>query len=390
MSAPAIKGWCPGAHRPMLSGDGLVVRVRPPLGALAPHQARGLADLAAAHGHGILELTNRANVQVRGVTEAAHPALLDGLAQLGLLDADDATEGRRNIVTNPFRSLAADDLETRCARALTDALAAPDFAALPSKFGFVIDAGADRQLAAISGDIRIEASGGALMVRADGQAGGRGAADVAEAVDLALRLARWFLASGGVGADGRGRMSRHLAAGAVLPPALAGEAPPNPDAPLPGPGAMGAGLNVAAAFGQFRAEDMARLADTGASTLRITPHRMVHLPDPRDTAPITGARDLITTPGDPLLGVVACTGAPGCPQASVATRELARALAPLMPRGALLHVSGCAKGCAHPARAELTLVGRAGAFDLVTKGAPWDEPERRGMAPRQVETMVGG
>ena len=29
MSAFEIKGWCPGALRPMLSGDGLVVRVRP-------------------------------------------------------------------------------------------------------------------------------------------------------------------------------------------------------------------------------------------------------------------------------------------------------------------------------------------------------------------------
>ena len=29
MSAAAIKGWCPGALRPMQSGDGLVVRVRP-------------------------------------------------------------------------------------------------------------------------------------------------------------------------------------------------------------------------------------------------------------------------------------------------------------------------------------------------------------------------
>ena len=30
MSAAAIKGWCPGALRPMQSGDGLVVRVRFP------------------------------------------------------------------------------------------------------------------------------------------------------------------------------------------------------------------------------------------------------------------------------------------------------------------------------------------------------------------------
>ena len=33
MSAPIVQGWCPGAHRPMMSGDGLVVRVRLALGA---------------------------------------------------------------------------------------------------------------------------------------------------------------------------------------------------------------------------------------------------------------------------------------------------------------------------------------------------------------------
>ncbi len=30
-----VKGWCPGALRPMESGDGLVVRVRPRAGAFS-------------------------------------------------------------------------------------------------------------------------------------------------------------------------------------------------------------------------------------------------------------------------------------------------------------------------------------------------------------------
>ncbi len=58
--------------------------------------------------------------------------------------------------------------------------------------------------------------------------------------------------------------------------------------------------------------------------------------------------DLITDPADPRLRVTACTGAPGCPQALQPTRDLARTLAPQVPQGQHLHVSGCAKGCAHP------------------------------------------
>ena len=49
-----------------------------------------------------------------------------------------------------------------------------------------------------------------------------------------------------------------------------------------------------------------------------------------------------------MLRVIACTGAPGCLQAHAATRPLARALAPKLTE--TLHVSGCAKGCAHPDR----------------------------------------
>jgi precorrin-3B synthase len=37
---PLVKGWCPGALRPMLSGDGLVVRVRAYGGGLTQDQAR--------------------------------------------------------------------------------------------------------------------------------------------------------------------------------------------------------------------------------------------------------------------------------------------------------------------------------------------------------------
>src|SRR4029077_14251788 len=51
MNAFAIKGWCPSALRPMPSGDGLVVRLRPRGGRLSSAQAAGIAELAARHGH---------------------------------------------------------------------------------------------------------------------------------------------------------------------------------------------------------------------------------------------------------------------------------------------------------------------------------------------------
>ena len=50
--APIVQGWCPGALRPMLSGDGLVVRVRlPPTHALWARNrncASAASDLTAS------------------------------------------------------------------------------------------------------------------------------------------------------------------------------------------------------------------------------------------------------------------------------------------------------------------------------------------------------
>ncbi|MDB5630619.1 MAG: cobG, partial [Tardiphaga sp.] len=109
--APAIRGWCPGALRPMASGDGLVARVRPRGGRLTPVQAIGLARLAVAHGNGLLDLTSRANIQVRGVIEGGYSPLTEGLAALGLIDPTAEAEAQRNIVVTPYWS-SDDDVQT--------------------------------------------------------------------------------------------------------------------------------------------------------------------------------------------------------------------------------------------------------------------------------------
>ncbi len=54
---------------------------------------------------------------------------------------------------------------------------------------------------------------------------------------------------------------------------------------------------------------------------------------------------------------------------------LARALTDV-PHGTAIHVSGCAKGCAHPGSAPWTLVGRDGRYDLVRHGKAGDTPGR--------------
>lgn len=362
MSAAMVKGWCPGALRPMQSGDGLVVRVRPFGGRLDAAQTAGLAHLAERHGNGLIDVTSRANLQIRGVSDSSHRLLLDGLAQLTLLDPDAETESRRNILVTPFWR---DGDETQALAAELEEALADSSLELPTKFGFAIDDGTSRVLGGSSADVRIERdAAGGLMVRADGAWLGRLVAR-GEAVSTALAVASWFVASGG-----RGRMATHLAAGAALPEALRGEAEPAPIMAAARPGLYPQGAMVGVAFGQIPHATLSQLSACGRP-LRMTPWRMV-LSEGTPTMP--SAAGLISEAYDPALRVIVCSGAPRCREAHADTRALAAALAPNIGAASQLHVSGCAKGCAHSGAAAITLVATAAGFDLVRGGSTRDKP----------------
>ena len=193
MSACAIKGWCPDAWHPMRSGDGLLVRVKPRLARLTAEEVRGLAAAARRHGSGFIDLTSRANLQLRGVAEAHWPQLVRELIALGLVDADAEREKRRNLLLAPDWQ-AGDDTH-RIATALAARL--DELPALPGKFGFAIDAGPAPVLAGEPGDLFIERGmSGSLMVRAAGRAQGAALAPGSEA-DALIALARWFVETGG-------------------------------------------------------------------------------------------------------------------------------------------------------------------------------------------------
>ncbi len=339
MADYSIKGWCPGALRPMQSGDGLVLRIRPRMARLTAAQLTGIAEAALTHGNGIIELTARANLQLRGVTSQSHAPLIAALDALGLIDPDAQTESHRNVVLTPFWQGA--ETEALATQLYTALLQGPD---LPGKFGFALDTGATRVLADTSADIRIErAASGGLILRADGAAGGQ-MVTAEEIVPMAMQMALWFVASGGI-TEGRGRMAAHPKIDMPFDTSQT----PAPNAAF-APGAVPEGTLVGFEFGILRAEVLAEIASL-APCVRVTPWRMLLLQGggvPKHAA-------LITVANDPRLRILACTGAPGCPQALQETRALARRLAADVPQGKLLHVSGCGKGCAHPGVANLTL-----------------------------------
>jgi precorrin-3B synthase len=348
----------------MASGDGLIMRVRPRLARLTADQALGLCDLARCFGSGVIDLTSRANLQLRGLAEADHAPMLRGLAALDLLDPDPEVEGRRNILVAP--DWAPGDLTDRLWHALVAAL--PDLPELPAKMGVAVDTGDAPILSDASADFRLERNATGLILRADGAELGRPVTE-STAIPALIEMAEWFVDTGGVEA---GRMARHLA-NTPLPGDWTTSAPLPARAPFV-PGPTGLGPVYGAAFGQVRADALAALIRaSGATAIRVTPWRLFLL----EGALAVPAPGFVTDARDPILTTHACPGAPLCPQAQIETQALARHLAGRV--NGTLHVSGCEKGCALPRAADLTIVGRDGAHDLVRGGRPWDEPSLRGL-----------
>lgn len=372
IQSPSVKGWCPGAHTPMMSGDGLIVRVRPPMARLSAVQLLGLCDVALRFGNGVIDLTSRANLQLRGIAEVAHQDVLEALLALDLLDATPALERRRNILMTPM--WRAGDLNVQLHDLISARLA--DLPDLPAKMGIALDAGDQPVLTENSADFRFETgTDGTLILRLDGMAQGRCVTpDIV--VDALVEMAQWFCDTGGVQAK---RMKAHVA-NTPPPPAWATDAPCPTGQPL-GVGNSARGRAFGAPFGSLDARTLSVLVtDSKATAMRVTPWRIFVLEGAQDSAP----HGYVTDSSDPVLAAHACPGAPACPQASVETRALARQLAPLYHRG--LHVSGCAKGCAHPRPCDTTLVGSNGAYDLVKQGHPWDQPKLRGLSATDLLT----
>lgn len=364
----------------MASGDGLVVRVRPPLGRLSAAQALRLAELAAQHGAGLLELTSRANIQLRGVAPDQHRGLLDALAAQGLLDPDARQEQLRNLILDPL--CQPGDGLLALAEALQQAMASDTaLDGLPAKFGMSIASGRHAGLAEVSADLQlIRQAPGAWLLQVPGQPMAWLASTPSLAVHATLALARWCAAqararrAAGAHPSRLPQLLRQAQAqpGALpplaLPDGLQEVAPYLPADGSPQPGwQRNLGLLVAAPLGRVAADALARLASSGISGLRLTPWRMLLVEGlvPSDSAALEAAglnnpEHWMTDPQDARLRVSACSGAPACHQALAPTQDLALALAPYVPDGAHLHVSGCSKGCARQLPATVTLVAQAG------------------------------
>ena len=362
MPRPQAKGWCPSTLRPMESGDGLIVRIKPPFGQLTQDQARQIAQAALQFGNGFIDVTSRANLQLRGITADTLLPLISHLEAAGLVNHSEAQD-RLNIMFAPFAG--SNDLGRRCGRLLYEAAA--HLPILPAKFGFAIDCGNARYLTAASADIRIEATNtGQLLVRCDGSDTGF-ISDCEHLIDDIKEILAWYLDAQDPQSPPK-RMARLLEA-VPLPAKWQGHHPHKKKATL-SLGARDDGFVIGVPFGQCEAQAFAQLAA----------HTKVIIMAPQRRLVIDGLPDdltaFLTSDEDSRSQIETCPGKPSCTSATFDTRALASTIA---QSGALspdisLHISGCTKGCAAPAPRDICIIGDENHYAIIENGCAWDDP----------------
>ncbi|WP_173087442.1 precorrin-3B synthase [Devosia sp. 1635] len=377
--APARRGACPSLRQPMATGDGLLARLRLPERRVSPAQLVRIAELAARHGNGQLEITARGNLQVRGLSEHSAPRFAEAIEAFLPIETGLVVE------TPPLAGL--DPTEHADPRPLATAIrvaAAPLAPRLGPKVTVVVDGGGAITLARLGADLRLTALDADRWLLALGKTPLGTLATTAALPATSLILQR--LAE--LGPAARARDLDPAAIQAELATRLSSPAPLPAPPPLAGliPVRDGAALPVALPFGSIAAPVLAALAQhatsAGITELRLAPgHALLALGAPTALAAFgraAAALGLLTNPADPRLGAHACIGNEGCASGFATSRALASQLLDALPTlfdgTATLHVSGCPKGCAHPRPADITLVAQPGGWAVVLSGRASDAP----------------
>ena len=393
------RGACPGLSVPMLTGDGLLVRMMP----AGPMALGAFAELCAAareHGNGTLEVTARGSLQVRGLTPQSAPRFASAVAMLGI-----AAEGVP-VIASPLEEPDAAIDANRVAAELRCMLARARLA-LAAKVSVVVDGAPRLHLDALSADVRLRAVGPRPLLWVG--LGGDGASATwlgtirpDRASDAVLGLLEVLAAHGPAARAAdvlRTDGIRAFDAAADNCMERASDTPP-PSRPPAEPiglhplrdGRLAVG--VVPAFGHAHADTLRELtriaAAHGAETIRPAPPRALLLVglDPANAAAVVRAADalgFVTQAADPRRRIAACPGAPACASGLIPARALAATLVPALalaanaltgPDPVAIHISGCAKGCAHPRSAALTVVGTEQGCAIIRDGSARAAPCR--------------
>ncbi|AXO63689.1 precorrin-3B synthase [Pseudomonas sp. phDV1] len=371
---------CPGLLRIVPALDGGICRIKLPGGVLRCAQAQAIAEAARQHASGVLELTNRSNLQIRGVLPGQESTLIDALLGAGLGPRVASADDVRNLLLSPAAGL---DSQARMdvrplANQLLDLLQdTPALHALSPKFALQLDGGEALAMREHPHDLWLAAEDEQHLLL--GLAGcpvdtPLARVEATQAVELVRQLLLLFL---DLATPEQSRMRQLLAkipASELLPrlqtrldfplqPAPANWQPAATISRSPAgiyPQAQSGLCMVAAGaqLGRLHAEQLLALAELsehhGDGELRLTPWQGVLL----GNVPESASRELLAALGDlgllihadePLLGLVACTGSAACARGLADSKHHALHLAELLRESGArpqVHLSACPRSCA--------------------------------------------
>lgn len=392
---------CPGLLRIVASRDGGICRIKLPGGRLDASAARSIAAAAERNADGVLEATNRANLQIRGVREEAFSTLPAELLAAGLGPRVAAADDVRNLLLSPAAGLDPAmrlDVSPLAQQVLDLLQDNPRFHTLSPKLAIQLDGGEslamldhphDLWLSAMDAERFAFGLAGCPPVHRD-DAPALAAVASEQVPALVEALLDLFLALAG---EGQTRMrpllethpAEHLLERLDLP-LLRGapvdnwrRAPVEPFAQLGiRPQRQSSLCSVGAGFVLGRLDSLllralAELAEhEGDGSLRLTPWQGVLLPNvPSERAAgvlaMLEALGLIISAEQPLSRLIACSGSSGCARGLADTKvdalRLAEHLQAPLPPG--VHLCGCPRSCAAAHVAPFTLLAVAdGRYDL--------------------------
>ena len=375
--APARRGACPTLHAPMQTGDGLLLRVGLAGRAVTPLQLAALAAAARRFGNGIVEITARGNLQVRGFDQESARRFAETIEAQGIRPRDGLAVG-----LSPLAGLdAAERADPRPLAAAIEAgierLHLSD--RLAPKLSILVDGGDRIGLEGLKADICLRARDGqAWSLRVGNDHLGDTAGE--KAGDAVLKVLTTMAA--------RGRETRGTD---LLRADLSGfadgatDAPASRSAAFDPVGAFSFGtdkqaVGLMAAFGQSSADAIAAIARQPVREFRPCPGGILLAIAPQNADALLAeakANGFIVASNDPRRFMSACAGMTGCASGHISARALAAALAelPHLPRD--IHVAGCDKGCARHGRAMVTIIGTPDGADVVLDGTTRDRPAFR-------------
>ena len=136
--------------------ESFMLRMRIPAGELNAAQLDGLADMAQDWGSGFLDVTTRANLQIRQIAPRHLVKVVLRLQELGLTSKGSGVDNVRNITATPTAGIDPDELiDTRpFAKAMHHyILNSRDLYGLPRKFNIAFDGGGAVSAAADTNDV---------------------------------------------------------------------------------------------------------------------------------------------------------------------------------------------------------------------------------------------